>query len=231
MYDDEDLLPVSALQHLVYCERRAFLIHVECAWAENVFTARGAIAHERVHSAGGESRGEVRIARGVRLRSLALGLTGIADVVEFHRLDADEAGCRLPNVGGRWIPYPVEYKSGRSREEPGYEIQLCAQAMCIEEMMTVSVPGGAMFFGGSKRRREILFSDALRQITTRTALRLREVLTGSATPAPVNDARCSKCSLHDTCLPGQSAGRRVDQYIHRILSETPGDARGEPSAP
>src|SRR5690348_6204744 len=140
MYSEEDLLPLSALQHLAFCERQWALIHLEGAWAENQLTAEGRVMHDRVHEPGIESRGDVKISRGLRLRSLRLGLCGIADVVEFHRRgrreDATVANervppdaVRLPSVPGLWTPFPVEYKRGRPKSGPFDEIQLCAQAL------------------------------------------------------------------------------------------------------
>ena len=130
MFTEDNLLPISALQHLLFCERQCALIHLERAWQENRLTAEGRIMHERVHEGGDETRRDVRIVRGLRLRSLALGLVGIADVVEFHRA-AD--GVAVPESAGTWRPFPVEYKRGRPKSEPWDAVQLCAQALCLEE--------------------------------------------------------------------------------------------------
>jgi CRISPR-associated exonuclease Cas4 len=133
VFSEDELLPISALQHLAFCERQWALIHLEGAWAENQLTAEGRVMHDRAHEPGTESRGDIRISRGLRLRSLRLGLSGIADVVEFHRCgrpdDAD--GIRLLGVSGSWAPFPVEYKRGRPKSGPFDEIQLCAQALCL----------------------------------------------------------------------------------------------------
>ncbi len=145
-YAEDDLIPISALQHLIFCERQCALIHVEQAWDENRFTAEGRIMHERVHEAGEDSRGTVRVARGLSLRSLRLGLIGKADVVEFHRVER-----------GRWRPFPVEHKRGKPKPDESDKVQLCAQALCLEEMLGAEVPSGAIFYGRTRHRLEVAF--------------------------------------------------------------------------
>jgi CRISPR-associated exonuclease Cas4 len=134
MYTEDDLLPLSALQHLLFCERQCALIHIEQAWSENLFTAQGRIMHERVDDGGRVTRGDVRRESGMPLRSLRLGLIGKADMVEFYR-QSDSS----------WLPYPVEYKRGKAKKENWDKVQLCAQAICLEEMLEVAVPEGALF--------------------------------------------------------------------------------------
>jgi len=152
MYTEDDLLPLSGLQHLLFCERQCALIHIEQAWAENLLTAEGRIMHERVHEADRESRGEVRIEYSMPLRSLRLGLIAKADVVEFHRkLDPGEKGS------SKWLPFPVEYKRGKPKKENYDKVQLCAQAMCLEEMLDVQIPEGAIFYGRTRRRQDVVF--------------------------------------------------------------------------
>ena len=151
MYSEDELLPLSALQHLLFCERQCALIHIEQAWSENLFTAEGRIMHERVDSGGRESRGAVRLAYGLALHSFRLGLAGKADVVEFHRDGA-----------GNWQPFPVEHKRGRAKKENWDRVQLCAQAICLEEMLGTAVPAGALFYGKSRRRQDVVFDAELR---------------------------------------------------------------------
>ena len=219
MFAEDELLPLSGLQHLLYCERRAYLVHAEMAWRESAATAEGRIVHERAHAGGTETRGDVRSARGLRLRSLRLGLSGIADVVEFHRLaDGGTGGCALPGVAGRWQPFPVEYKRGALRHEPGYAVQLCSQACCIEEMLQVAIPAGALFYGASHKRLDVSFDGVLRDTTTSAAVRLREVLVLPEAPPPVNDARCHECSLRPVCLPGVVSRRSARAYLQRMLT-------------
>jgi len=196
MYSEDELLPLSALQHLVFCERQCALIHLEGAWDDNRLTAEGRLLHERVHEAGDECRGDVRIARGLRLRSLRLGLTGQADVVEFHR-----------QPDGTWRPFPIEYKRGRPKPDACDEVQLCAQAMCLEEMLGVEIPQGAIFYGQPRRRHDVALTAALRVQTENAAQRLHELLRSGETPAAVYEKKCDRCSLLELCMP-RVAGQR-----------------------
>jgi CRISPR-associated exonuclease Cas4 len=219
MYSEDDLLPLSALQHLVFCERRAALVHLEHAWDENVATVEGHHLHDSAHEVGTDSRGDVRIARGLMLRSLRLGLSGKTDVVEFHLLPEGEAGgAKLDGVDGQWLPYPVEYKRGRLRHEQSYAIQVCAQALCLEEMMGVAVPEGALFYGKTARRQVVAFDEDLRRETEKAAVQLRELFASRTTPKPVYvKNKCRQCSLVDVCLPKQTgSSRSVSQWLARM---------------
>jgi len=209
MYGPEDLIQLSALQHMAFCERQCALIHVEQTWQESGRTAEGRIMHERVHDEGGESRGNVRIERGVSLRSLRLGLIGKADVVEFHR-----------QADGTWRPFPVEYKRGKPKANDCDKVQLCAQAICLEEMLSVDIPAGAFFYGQTRRRLDVAFDEALRRETEETARRAHELITSGRTPPPVYEKRCESCSLMTDCLPRTIQKRRsVKNYLERILEE------------
>jgi CRISPR-associated exonuclease Cas4 len=209
MYVPEDLIQLSALQHMAFCERQCALIHVEQTWRESGRTAEGRIMHERVHDEGGESRGNVRIERGVSLRSLRLGLIGKADVVEFHR-----------QADGTWRPFPVEYKRGKPKADDCDKVQLCAQALCLEEMLCVAIPAGALFYGQTRRRLDVAIDEALRRETEETARRAHELITSGRTPPPVYEKRCESCSLMTDCLPRTIQKRRsVKAYLSRILSE------------
>jgi CRISPR-associated exonuclease Cas4 len=209
MYTEDDLLPLSALQHLIFCERQCALIHIEQAWAENLFTAEGRIMHERVHEEGSESRGSIRVEHGVPLRSLRLGLIGKADVVEFHRRE-----------DGSWLPCPVEYKRGKPKKDGSDRVQLCAQAMCLEEMMNVEVPKGALFYGKNRRRAGVVFDYALRRETEDTAVRLHELIASGRTPKPVYTKKCDSCSLAGMCLPKTvGKGRSVQRYLSGAMRE------------
>ena len=206
-YAEDDLIMLSALQHYVFCQRQCALIHTEQVWAENRLTAEGRIMHERVHEEGSESRGDVRIARGVPLRSLRLGLVGMADVVEFHREGKD-----------LWRPFPVEYKRGKPKPDHSDLIQLCAQAICLEEMLSVSVPSGAIFYGRTRHRLDVAFDDALRRETEEAAGHARELIISGETPPPIYKKRCENCSLMGECLP-KTAGKKslVKQYLERMV--------------
>ena len=183
-FDEGDDVPVSALEHYSYCPRQCALIHVEQTYDENQFTIRGNIAHERVHSGDDAPSRGVRVVRGAPLWSERLGLRGKSDVIEFHN---DQ-------------PYPVEYKVGR-RHGAHPDLQLCAQALCREEMLGVAVPLGAIFYHATRQRHEVGFDDALRERTLRAVAAARQILRSQALPEAPNDARCPHCSLITACLP------------------------------
>lgn len=209
-YSEDALLPLSALQHFMFCARQCALIHLEQAWSENRLTAEGRLMHEHVHEAGDESRGEARIVRGLRLRSLRLGLTGMADVVEFHH-DAPTGARR---------PFPVEYKRGKPKPDPCDEVQLCAQALCLEEMLHVSIPEGALFYGKTRRRTGVRFTSRLRALVETTAARLHGLIDAGITPPPVLEAKCLNCSLHDLCLPEVAARPPpAAAYLESVIAE------------
>lgn len=182
---EDDLVPISALQHYVYCPRQCALIHVEQVWDENIFTLRGRRAHQRVDAPGRRQRGEAETVRALPLWSDRLGLVGRADVVVFAQ--------------GR--PYPVEHKVGPRRARRADEVQLCAQALCLEEMFACTIPEGALFYGKTRRRREVAFDEALRRETEAVVAATRAVLRQAALPPPAADARCHRCSLVEACMP------------------------------
>jgi CRISPR-associated exonuclease Cas4 len=212
-YPEDDLVMISALSHFSYCPRRCALIHIEQVWDENLFTAEGRIMHEKVHEGGNESRTNVRLTRGLPLRSLRLGLIGVADVVEFHK-----AGK------GFWQPFPVEYKRGKPKPDHCDAVQLCAQAMCLEEMLSVAVPEGALFYGRTRRRADVVFDATLRRETEETAEKARALIRGGVTPPPAYGKRCERCSLINECLPKKMEKRSsVKRYLQR-MTESAGEA-------
>lgn len=182
---DADLVAVSALQHWSYCPRQCGLIHLDRVWDENLYTLRGRAVHDIVDEPGGETEAGVRIERALPLWSDRLGLIGQADVVEFR------AG----------VPFPVEYKHGPRRQSKHDDLQLTAQALCLEEMFGVPVPAGAIFQHGSRRRRPVRITPALRLAVAEATLAVRAMCRSGRLPAAVNDARCDKCSLRESCLP------------------------------
>ena len=184
-FSEEDYIPLSALEHYVYCPRQCALIHVEQVFDENVFTLRGRAVHEHVDEPGTAQEEGVRVERALPLWSHRYGLTGKADIVEFHE----------------GVPYPVDYKHGAKRAKAHDDLQLCGQALCLEEMLSVPVPAGAIYHFTSRRRREVLFSDALREKTVRTAEEVRAMLGEKHLPPAPNDARCPNCSLIEACMP------------------------------
>jgi len=205
-YTEDDLLPLSGLQHLVFCERQCALIHIEQTWAENLYTAEGRVLHERVHEADREARGDIRVEYSMPLRSLRLGLIAKADVVEFHR------NGELP--GRKWRPFPVEYKRGKPKKDNVDKVQLCAQALCLEEMLGVEVPSGALFYGKTRRRQDVDFDADLRSETEDTARRFHALVEAGKTPKPVYGKKCESCSMKHLCLPKTVAkGKPVDRYL------------------
>jgi len=184
--DTDDYVMISALQHYAYCPRQCALIHVEQTFEENLYTLRGQRVHEKVNTPGHELIEGIRVERALPLWSHQLGLTGIADVVEFL---ADGT------------PYPIEYKSGPRKPRDADDIQLCAQAMCLEEMFQRSVPTGAIFYHASKRRRAVTFDQELRSLIVEITQAVRQLLTDDKIPPPVADQRCGDCSLLDSCMP------------------------------
>ena len=210
MYDEDQLLPLSGLQHICFCERQCALIHVEQVWLENRFTAEGRIMHDHVDSGKSESRGDVRIAFAVSLRSLRLGLVGKADVVEFHRETLSEG----EDV---WRPFPVEYKRGRPKKSNCDKVQLCAQALCLEEMLGHRIEAGALFYGKTRRRQDVDFKDDLRDETEQMANGFHALIEGRVTPKPVFDKRCPNCSFQSYCMPEKLDGKRsARQYLDTI---------------
>ncbi|HMK89988.1 MAG TPA: CRISPR-associated protein Cas4 [Methylocystis sp.] len=212
--DDLDSFPLSALQHAVYCLRQAALIHVERLWEENRFTAEGRVLHKSVDTQGQRySRGVRRVAA-LPLACRRLALAGVADLVEFHKSENAE------------VPYPVEFKRGKPKTHQADEVQLCAQALCLEEMTGAAVPEGALFYEQTRRRVTVAFDSALRALTEETARALREVVDSGVTPpARYEKRKCDACSLIELCRPkvaGRSARAFLDREIARALQEAPG---------
>ncbi|OGW20971.1 MAG: CRISPR-associated protein Cas4 [Nitrospirae bacterium GWA2_46_11] len=207
-YGIDDLVFLSALNHYIYCPRRCALIHIEQIWEENIFTAEGKIMHEKADSNKFESRGNVRIDYSVPLRSLRLGLIGKADVVEFHK------------HGDKWIPFPVEYKRGKPKIDDCDKVQLCAQAICLEEMLNIKITAGALFYGQTRHREEVVFDAALRRETEDTAKKVHELIESGITPKAEYSAKCKKCSLLELCMPKTCGkAKSVNKYLLSAIGE------------
>ena len=201
MYSEEQLLPLSAVGQFVHCPRWFALLHVEQQWEDNRFTAEGTILHEKTDSGVRESRGAVRIIRSIRLRSYELGVSGITDVVEFHRVAPDEEGVPLPKTSGKWKPYPVEYKRGAAKSLDGYKAQLCLQALCLEEMLKIPVPAGALFLGEKQGRIEVEITAGLRAQVIDACHAMQRLFASGETPPPTFGKWCASCSLIEECRP------------------------------
>ena len=204
---DQNPIAISALQHYAYCPRQCALIHVEQVFDDNVYTARGQAVHRLVDTPGYEIKAGVKVERALPLWSDRLGLIGKADVVEFH-------------PGG--AVYPVEFKHGRKREKIHDDIQLAAQAMCLEEMLNVPVTHGAIYHASSRRRRDVTITPVLRDAVEVTVAAIRKMIAAHTLPPPVNDARCRACSLIDACQPGALADAARLKRLHaELLSVEP----------
>ena len=201
---DDDLIMISALQHYSYCPRQYALIHQEQTFDENVYTLRGRAVHKQVDQPEHEVAQGVGVERALALWSYRLGLTGRADVVEFHGA----------------TPYPVEYKHGPRRQREHDDLQLCAQALCLEEMTGQDVLEGAIFHHSSRRRRVVHFTPALREKVVQTVAAIRQIIASPTLPPAVNDARCTHCSLQNACLPSVISAKTRQQNVQATLFKT-----------
>ena len=206
--DDEALIPISALQHYLYCPRQCALIHVEQLWADSERTAEGHLLHDKADKPGMERRKGVRTVTAMPLAQPQLGITGVADVVEFH---GGEDGVERP--------YPVEYKRGRPKAHRADEVQLCAQALCLEHMLGCEVPEGALYYGETRRRTVVPFDTALRGLTSASIVATRALLVSGRTPSAVYSVkRCGHCSLLELCQPRLlHRGESVQHWLHAQL--------------
>ena len=205
--EEDDYLPLRALNDLLYCPRRCALHRVEEVWIDNRFTTQGTVVHARAHGDPSEMEqaGSMRLVRGMWLRSDALRMVGRADIVEFH-----------PDG-----PFPVEYKHGRRRRWDNDDVQICAQAICLEEMLGVCVPAGAIYHAGSRRRRQVIFTPTIRSLTIAAARSLHELVSSGTTPPPVVKPQCNGCSVRPICMPELlSDPGRVDEYLATLYLPT-----------
>ncbi len=216
-YEEDDYLPLSGLQHFAFCRRQWALIHIENQWAENQRTTEGAMMHERAHDASfRERRGNVISMRGVSVSSPTLGVSGKCDVLEFR---ADPRGVPLPGLEGSWLPYPVEYKRGSSKEGPADRLQLCCQAMCLEEMLCCDIPEGALYYGEPRRREVVPFIPELRQMVRESLEEMHGLYRRGYTPKAKPSRACSACSLKSLCLPRLMKTRSAADYLASALEE------------
>ena len=216
--NEDKFFPLSAVNHYSFCPRRCALIHSECLWGENYFTANGKELHKNVDAGGSESRRDVRIARSLRLFSSSLSVSGVADLVEFHRNET--AGVTICGWDGRWLPYPIEYKLGSAKDETPYRRQLCAQAICLEEMFHVQIPEGALFMGVSRQRQPVVFETELRRDTRNACIAIHLLLESGQTPPAQLTSSCKSCSLVDDCFPKLSH-RSARAWLEREFDSLP----------
>ena len=207
MFTEDDFIQISALQHYVFCPRQCALIHVEDVWRENVYTVRGDILHEKVDTETYETRGALKTVRGLRIHSVRLGVVGRADVVEFLN---SQSGSDMPEV------MPVEYKVGKPKDDISDKVQLCAQALCLEEMLKTSVRRGAFFYGRIRRRVQIDIDDQLRKQTEDIIAAVHDLVSRRQIPAARYVEKCRRCSLEDICQPKAMNEQKLQTYLKTL---------------
>lgn len=216
MYQEDDYLMLSGLQHFAYCRRQWALIHIEQQWAENERTIDGQLFHTAAHDEKKiEKRGSLLITRGLHIKSSQLGMSGICDVVEFHK---SENGISLFSYDGLWEPYPIEYKKGLPKAHEADESQLCGQAICLEEMLLCQIPKGSLFYGENRRRKEVEFTQELRKQVFDMAKEMHDLWEKGHTPKVKFQKGCNACSLKEICVPKLGKSKSVSSYIETCLS-------------
>ncbi|BAV58777.1 CRISPR-associated protein Cas4 [Endomicrobiia bacterium] len=207
MYCEDDLLHIRGVQQLSYCKRRCALLFIEQQWSDNFFTAKGIVMHDKAHVEKIEHKKGVVIERDIYLKSYELGLIGKSDVVEFHR------------SGNKLIPFPVEYKSGKAKSDNVDKVQLCAQALCLEEMMNVTIESGAIFYGKTRNRLNVEFNKSLREETFALAQEFHSLVDSRETPKPEYSKKCYNCSFEELCLPEIfDKQKSVKKYLKKIVN-------------
>lgn len=215
VYEEEDYLQLSGIQHFCFCRRQWALIHIEQQWADNLRTVEGDILHERAHDERfTEKRGDLLIVRGLAIHSSTLGVSGACDVVEFH---ASPEGVPLAHHRGTWLPIPVEYKRGSTKEIDADRLQLCGQAMCLEEMLACEISLGYLFYGETRRREEVPFTEELREKVRAMLEEMHGYYHRGYTPKVKPSKSCNACSLKELCLPKLCRKLSVEDYIESNL--------------
>ncbi len=220
MYSDDDMLMLSGIQHYRFCPRQWALIHIEQQWEDNRLTIEGQFQHRRVDDPFYRQKcGNSISLRSVNIASRHLGLYGITDVVELHPTVDTTNSIRHPKYAGLWHPYPIEYKHGRPKRDEVDEVQLTAQAMCIEEQYGITILKGAFFYAEIRQRVEVIFDDRLRAIVSYCAEKMHEVFTSGKLPPVRLEKYCDKCSLKDSCMPQMAVCSNVSNYLKKYLYE------------
>lgn len=218
MYFEEEFLKLSGIQHFSFCRRQWALIHIEGQWEENFRTADGRILHDNAHNAEfHEKRGEVITVRGMRIMSRELGISGECDVVEFIRDETN--GVFVPKLGGKFRAAPVEYKRGKPKIDDCDRVQLCAQVLCLEEMLCCDIGEGYIFYGEPRRRERIIIDDELRNSTKKMLSEMRGYFDRGYTPKARRTKSCNACSLKNICLPSLEKTRSAAEYLKSALEE------------
>lgn len=216
-YDDDELLPLSGLQHYSFCPRQWALIHVAREWSENILTIQGGIVHKRAHDASlRERRGNTIELRSVNVCSRRLGLVGQCDVVEFLQA---ESGVALAGEEGYWEVFPIEYKRGRNKAIDADRLQLCAQAMALEEMLCCDIGEAYLYYHETRSRERVVLDDALRGEALRCAQEMHCLFSRRHVPKVKPRSSCRSCSIKDVCLPSAAKRETVDSYYRRRIGE------------
>lgn len=217
MYKEDDYLLLSGIQHFAFCRRQWALIHIEQQWQENYQTTSGELMHKKAHDDMAiEKRGDLLITRGMRIASASLKITGECDVVEFHK---DPNGISIFGYDGKWKLLPVEYKNGKPKEDAEDELQLCAQACCLEEMFQTQIPEGYLYYGQPKRRTKVVFTEELRQKLAAYCKEMHQYFRRGYTPKVKTSKKCRSCSLAELCLPKMQEKLDVKEYIQKSLQK------------
>jgi CRISPR-associated exonuclease Cas4 len=223
IYQEDDLLLLSGIQHMAFCERQWALIHIEQAWAENMRTVEGKYLHERTDDPfEDETRQDIRVVRAMPVVSYHLGLRGVADVVEFQRVEDAQEGLtvRLEGRRGWWRAYPVEYKRGRPKKDDRDVVQLCAQAIALEEMLKISIESGFLYYGQIRHREQIFFNQVLRTRVNDLCRKMHKMFAEGKTPRAQKGKHCSLCSLQEICQPNLTTQpRSVKEYLVKMVNE------------
>ena len=216
-YPEDDWLALSGLQHYSFCKRQWALIHIEQLWSENVRTTAGSLEHQKADDYDeSETRGDLLILRSLRVFSRHLGITGICDVVEFRR---SPDGVKLRHREGTWNPYPVEYKHGVAKTVDADRLQLCAEAMCLEEMLACDIPEGALFYHQTRRREVVALDDPLRSEVRELLAQMHEMYARGYTPRAKRKRACNACSLKNLCLPELGKAKSAKAYIKQYMND------------
>ncbi|HJJ39082.1 MAG TPA: CRISPR-associated protein Cas4 [Methanocorpusculum sp.] len=213
--DSDDYLLLSGIQHFAFCKRQWALIHIEQLWSENYLTYSGRLMHDNADNPlFTEKRGDVLISRAVPLVSHKLRISGVADVVEYHKA---ETGVSIPHRRGLWQVVPVEYKHGQKKSDSCDEVQLCCQAMCLEEMLNTEILSGFLFYGKTRRRVEVVFDDELRTLTASLVSEMYALFDSGTTPSAEYSKRCESCSMMNLCLPKLFEKSSVHSYLEKFV--------------
>ena len=215
-YKEDDYLMISGIQHFAFCRRQWALIHLEQQWTENYKTMDGNFMHRQAHNgAFHEKRKDIIISRGMPVFSRIMGVGGICDIVEFH---ADESGTLIRTFGGKYTPLPIEYKRGKPKTDDSDILQVAAQALCLEEMLCCTIEYGYIFYGETKHRTKIVFTDEVREKVRRIFAEMHKYYEQRYTPKVKTSTKCNACSLKDICIPVLNKKKSVSGYIDRTIA-------------